>query len=68
MIRRGLEMPFRILVVDDNRDTVRTYIKALRRRIKSKERDRSLSAGAIESLLEVEDSDTVSLALEKLRA
>lgn len=49
-------MPIRILVVDDNRDTLRTYIKALLRRIKPREG------------VEVEEADTVSLALEKMSA
>jgi len=61
-------MPIRILVVEDNLDTLRTYIKALRRRIKTKEWYKSLPVRLSESLLEVEEADTVSLALEKLRA
>ena len=50
-------MSVRILVVEDNRDTLRSYVRALSRRIK---------AGG--SPLEVEDADTVSLALQKLRS
>lgn len=61
-------MPIRILVVEDNLDTLRIYIKALRGRIKPKEWNQSSLAGDTESLLEVEEADTVSLALEKLRA
>lgn len=49
-------MPVRILVVDDNRDTLRTYAKALQ--VKIKPQDQSF---------EVEDADTVSLALKKLK-
>lgn len=60
-------MAIRILVVDDNRDTLRTYTKALQRRIKLKEWDWSSPRTATESPFEVEEADTVSLALEKLR-
>jgi DNA-binding NtrC family response regulator len=59
-------MPIRILVVDDNRDTLRTYIKALLRSIKPKEWDRSVLESATKPQLQVEDADTFSLALEKL--
>ena len=61
-------MPIRILVVDDNRDTLRTYVKALLRRIKPKEGARSLSESETRSPLEVEEADSVSIALEKLKA
>lgn len=59
-------MSARILVVDDNRDTLRTYTKALQRRIRLDERDLSLPAGVRQGSLEIEEADTVSLALEKL--
>jgi CheY-like chemotaxis protein len=59
-------MPIRILVVDDNRDTLKTYTKALLRRIKANEWDRiSLRVGD-KPLLEVESADTISLAVERL--
>lgn len=59
-------MPIRILVVDDNRDTLKTYTKALLRGIKPNEWDRiSLRVGD-KPLLEVEYADTISLALERL--
>jgi len=67
MIKRRIEMPTRILVVDDNRDTLRTYVKALLRRVKPNEWEGSLLESTTKSLLEVEEADTVSLALEKLR-
>lgn len=56
-------MPVRILVVDDNRDTLRAYVKALLRKVKPKE---GIPGKSTNALLEVEDADTVSLALEKL--
>jgi len=59
-------MPIRILVVDDNRDNLRTYVKALRRKLKSKEWNQSLPRRLNNELIEVEDADAVSLALEKL--
>lgn len=61
-------MPIRILVVDDNRDTLKTYTKALLRRIKPKDLLRRLSSTEDKSLLEVEYADTISLALERLNA
>lgn len=51
-------------MVDDNRDTLRTYIKALLRGIKPKESDHLMAEG--KSFLEVEEADTFSLTLEKL--
>lgn len=57
-------MPVRILVVDDNRDTLRLYIKALKKKIKIEERASKVN-GAV---LEVEEADTVPLALEKLKS
>lgn len=55
-------MPVRILVVDDNRDILRLYSKALKKKIKIEER-LSKANGAV---IEVAEADTVSLALEKL--
>ena len=60
-------MATRILVVDDNRDTLRTYVKALRLRIRPKEWKNTLSGEITEPLIEVEDADTFTLALQKLR-
>ena len=60
-------MPTRILVVDDNRDTLRTYVKTLLRSVKPNEWEGSLPESTTKSLLEIEEADTVSLALEKLR-
>jgi CheY-like chemotaxis protein len=59
-------MSIRILVVDDNRDALKTYIKALQLRIRPKEGERPLPGELVEPLIEVEDADTVSLALQKL--
>lgn len=62
-------MPIRVLVVDDNPDTLRTYVRALQRRIRTKEGDHNLTRGMVpKAVLEVEGADTVSFALEKLRA
>jgi DNA-binding NtrC family response regulator len=59
-------MSIRILVVDDNLDALRTYVKALQLRVKPKGWERPLSGELVEPLIEVEDADTVSLALQKL--
>ncbi|MFB2938394.1 response regulator [Aerosakkonemataceae cyanobacterium BLCC-F154] len=62
-------MPVRILIVDDNRDTLRTYSKAFLRRIRHKEWECNLPESLNpKSILEVESADTVQLALEKLEA
>ncbi|WP_414546049.1 response regulator [Nostoc sp. CCY0012] len=61
-------MALRILVVDDNRDTLRAYIKSLQRKVKSKGFD--LGGSQLintQFLIEVEGCDSVLVALEKLR-
>lgn len=65
MVIGRFEMSIRILVVDDNRDTLRTYVKALLRRLKQKEVDIGLQDAVTRPLIEVEEADSVSLALEK---
>ena len=60
-------MPVRILVVDDNRDTLKTYVKALGRKLKPKEADQQITKRLIDEFVEIEVADTVSLALEKLQ-
>lgn len=52
----------RILVVDDNRDTLRIYIKTILRKLRLKESENKLTVREIE----VEGVDTVYLALEQL--
>lgn len=59
-------MPLRILVVDDNLDTLRVYVKNLLRKIKTKNWDQALLNTTNKSSIEVEEADTVSLALKKL--
>jgi CheY-like chemotaxis protein len=59
-------MSLSILVVDDNRDTLRTYTKALRRKITGQKLGSGLPERATSSLLEVDAADTVPLALKKL--
>ena len=61
-------MPIKILVVDDNRDTLRIYIKALSRRIKPKGCNHNLLSRENESLIKIEEADTVTNALEKLKS
>jgi ActR/RegA family two-component response regulator len=61
-------MGTRILLVDDNLDTLRTYTKFLLLRMKAKERESRLADGIIEPVIEIEDADTVSIGLQKLRA
>ncbi|MCI0490576.1 MAG: response regulator [Blastocatellia bacterium] len=61
-------MSIRVLIVDDNRDTLRAYTKALQRKIKMIGRDRNSMEGSPLSLLEVENADTITLAREKLKA
>jgi CheY-like chemotaxis protein len=56
-------MSLKILVVDDNRDTLRSYLKALKRKISSD----IFTQGIDKAKIEVEEADNVSLALEKLR-
>ena len=61
-------MGTRILLVDDNLDTLKTYTKFLLLGTKAKERECRLANGIIEPVIEIEDADAVSLALQKLRA
>jgi FixJ family two-component response regulator/Cdc6-like AAA superfamily ATPase len=59
-------MPTKILVVDDNRDTLRTYTKALLRKVRPQ--TSSLNFPDKEAaVIEVADADTISIALEKLK-
>lgn len=60
-------MSIGILVVEDNRDTLRTYIKALLRRVKIRDWDSKLISNEKKPSVEVEGADTVSIALEKLK-
>ncbi len=60
-------MPLRILVVDDNRDTLRIYAKALGRKLKAKKWGTNMPKKLNDGLIEIEDADTVSIALQKLR-
>lgn len=60
-------MAIRILVVDDDRDALRQYKQALILGIKSKRPDPVIPEGAAGPVIEVEDVDTFSLALEKLK-
>lgn len=55
-------MSIRILVVDDNRDTLRLYVKALGRRIKHRS-----SEAKVNETLEIEDAYTIASALTKLK-
>lgn len=59
-------MPTRILVVDDNRDTLRTYTKALLRKIEPKLQAQVSSSKTGVFPLEVEEADTVASATKKL--
>jgi CheY-like chemotaxis protein len=61
-------MPVRILIVDDNRDTLSLYRKALKKRIKINKKDSHLSSGRGDISIEVEEADTIPLALEKLNS
>ncbi len=60
-------MPIKILVVDDDLKTLKLYIRALKKEIKVKNKS-SLLSSARETMLEVEEADTVPLALEKLKS
>lgn len=60
-------MPIRILVVDDNSDTLRAYIKALHRGIKQGGVTNGLSRRETELPLKVESANTISVALNKIR-
>ncbi len=59
-------MPTRILVVDDNRDTLRLYAKALSRKIELKLQAQFSTTKTAVFPLEVEEADTVFLAIKKL--
>ncbi|MEW6377901.1 MAG: response regulator [Thermodesulfobacteriota bacterium] len=60
-------MATRILLIDDDLDTLRTYKKALLRSVKPNESEPLSSSKIIEPIIVIEDVDTVSLGLEKLR-
>jgi len=60
-------MTVKILVVDDDLKTLKLYIRALKKEIKVKEKNLLLSS-ARETMIEVEEADTVPLALEKLKS
>ncbi|UCH96658.1 MAG: response regulator [Candidatus Aminicenantes bacterium] len=60
-------MSVRILLVDDNRDTLRVYKKALTKKIKVNGSNYTLSPKEKTGMVEVEEADTISLALEKLK-
>lgn len=60
-------MSIKILLVDDNRDTLRVYKKALKKKIKVKGSNYPLSPKERSEMLEVEEADTISVALEKLK-
>ena len=49
-------MSINVLIVDDNLDTIKTYTKALLRKIKTRE----------EECINIEEANTVSLAIDKL--
>ncbi|MDJ0517541.1 MAG: response regulator [Trichodesmium sp. MO_231.B1] len=62
-------MVLRILIVDDNRDTLKRYVKSLKRRVRSE----SLNFGTPQDLnskstIEIEECDSVIAALKKLRS
>jgi DNA-binding NtrC family response regulator len=61
-------MSIKILVVDDNRDNLRSYVKELERHVKAKQWNSNSFYGSDSALSpSVESADTVSKALEKLR-
>ena len=60
-------MSVRILVVDDNRDTLKIYVRALGKKLKPKGEERHIKKKLMVESVEIEDVDTVSLALKKLR-
>ena len=57
----------KILIVDDNRDALRSYFKALLSRIELREWAKNPQAQMASPSLEVDEADTVPIALEKLR-
>jgi len=60
-------MAIKILIVEDNRDTLRIYGKALKRRIKIKYFGKKLSNEEKGALIEIEEAETVRQAFEKLK-
>lgn len=60
-------MSIRVLVVDDNREILKSYVTFLLRRIRPKNLDRDLSGRQTELFLEVYEADTFSLAMKKLK-
>ncbi len=66
-IKGWINIPIRILVVDDNRDVLNTYTKAILRRIKPEDFQYCSSRQTENWPLEVVNADSVSLAFDKLR-
>ena len=61
-------MVLRILIVDDNRDTLKRYIKSLKRRIRSEFFNVAIKQNTESKfIIEVEGCDSVITALKKLR-
>lgn len=60
-------MSIKILIVDDNRDTLRTYTRALQRRVKLDDFRRNPVTKDLSAQIEIESADTVSSALDRLR-
>lgn len=61
-------MSVRILIVDDNKDTIRTYKKALTRLLKPNEWDFSPLTQTSEAYLEIEEAESVQQAVKKLHS
>lgn len=59
-------MQIQILVVDDNRDTLRMYSRALKRKIQSKRLSYNLSSRPTDTFVAVQEADIFTTALEKL--
>jgi CheY-like chemotaxis protein len=57
----------KILIIDDNLDTLRVYTKALKRKIRIGDNNINLSSKDKESLIEVEEANSVPRALEKMK-
>jgi CheY-like chemotaxis protein len=60
-------MSMKILIIDDNLDTLRVYTKALKRKIRIGDNNINLSSKDKESLIEVEEANSVPRALEKMK-
>jgi hypothetical protein len=60
-------MATRILVVDDNRRTLRAYTMELQTRVKPRGWDAQVASGPANAFVEVEQADTVTAALRALR-